>query len=421
MKDINQTPSGKQVFIWNLAGSISNSFLSVVTLMIVTRMLTSAETDIFSLGWSISQMMATIGTFQVRMYQATDVKGVFRFGQYLEFRIFTLLVMILCSIGYIFTKGYDSYKAAIILILCVMRAVEALEDVFEGYFQQKERLDLVGKAVTYRVIITLLVFIISLVSFHNLFLASVALLFGFTISFFLFNVRYSINVKSFDIYQKWNRGKYWVIKLVREVSPLFVNSFLIMMVINAPKLQIDQAIMQGVLNDGDQTIFNILFMPASVLTLIYIVFRPLLTKMAIEWNDGRKKEFLKIVVLMIGGLFGLAVIVLFIAWFLGIPVLSILYGIQLGDRKTELLVLIIGGFLYTFSNVFDNALIVMRKQYLLLISYLFSWIYVTVTANRFVSTFGLVGAALSYASSMGVFCLITIAIFLIVLNKFNRL
>ena len=419
MTDINQKPTGKQVFFWNLAGSVSNSFLSVVTLMIVTRMLTSTETDIFSLGWSISQMMATIGSFQVRMYQATDVKGVFKFGQYLEFRLFTLLLMIISSIGYVLTKGYDSYKAWIILILCLMRAVEALEDVFEGYFQQKERLDLVGKAVTYRVILTLTVFVISLLMFHNLFLASFALLAGFTISFILFNLRYALHVRTFNLYQRWNRGKYWVIKLVREVTPLFVNSFLIMLVINAPKLQIDHAITQGILKDGDQTIFNILFMPASVLTLVYIVFRPLLTKMAIEWNDGRKKQFIQIVLIMLGGLFAMSIVVLLAAWLLGIPVLSLLYGIELGNCKSELIVLIIGGFLYTFSSVFDNALIVMRKQYLLLISYLVSWVFINITVEGFVTSFGLMGASLSYTCAMAVFCLTTMLIFLINL-KINK-
>ena len=327
LRDINEKPTTKQVFFWNMAGSVANSFLSVVTLMIVTRMLTTLETDIFSLGWSISQMMATIGTFQVRMYQATDVRGVFRFGQYLEFRIFTLLIMIISSAGYVITKGYDSYKALIIIILCLFRAVEALADVYEGYFQQKERLDLAGKAVTYRVLITLLLFVISLLFFHNLFISSIALLLGFTVSFLVFNIRYSLTVKTFDIRAKWNRGTYWVIKLVREVTPLFVNSFLMMMIINAPKLQIDETISSGILKDGAQTVFSILFMPASVLTLIYIVFRPLLTKMAIEWNDGRRKQFLQIIFMMLGGLFAMSIVVLLAAWVLGIPVLSILYGI----------------------------------------------------------------------------------------------
>ena len=208
-----------------------------------------------------------------------------------------------------------------------------------------------------------------------------------------------------------------MIKLVREVTPLFVNSFLMMMIINAPKLQIDETISSGILKDGAQTVFSILFMPASVLTLIYIVFRPLLTKMAIEWNDGRRKQFLQIIFMMLGGLFAMSIVVLLAAWVLGIPVLSILYGIELGNCKTELIILIIGGFLYTFSNVFDNALIVMRKQYLLLISYLLSWIFVKLTVNALVSSMGLIGAAISYTLSMGVFCFINMLIFFVSYEK----
>ena len=192
-----------------------------------------------------------------------------------------------------------------------------------------------------------------------------------------------------------------------------------MLVINAPKLQIDHAITQGILKDGDQTIFNILFMPASVLTLVYIAFRPLLPKMAIEWNDGRKKQFIQIVLIMLGGLFAMSIVVLLAAWLLGIPVLSLLYGIELGNCKSELIVLIIGGFLYTFSSVFDNALIVMRKQYLLLISYLVSWVFINITVEGFVTSFGLMGASLSYTCAMAVFCLTTMLIFLINL-KINK-
>lgn len=38
------------------------------------------EADIFSIAWTISQLMATVGTFQIRVYQATDVQGTFLFG-----------------------------------------------------------------------------------------------------------------------------------------------------------------------------------------------------------------------------------------------------------------------------------------------------------------------------------------------------
>ena len=67
--------------------------------------------------------------------------------------------------------------------------------------------------------------------------------------------------------------------------------------------------------------------------------------------------------------------------------------------------------------MFDNALIVMRKQYLLLISYLLSWIFVKLTVNALVSSMGLIGAAISYTLSMGVFCFINMLIFFVSYEK----
>ena len=111
MKNINSTPTGKEIFVWNIVGSMASSLLSVVTLMLVTRMLSGEKADIFSIAWSISQLMATIGTFQIRTYQATDVTEVFKFGQYLWFRMISNVVMMLCSAGYVIVKHYSVYKA----------------------------------------------------------------------------------------------------------------------------------------------------------------------------------------------------------------------------------------------------------------------------------------------------------------------
>ena len=275
MRDINCKPNQNEVFIWNIMGSLFNSLLSVITLMVVTRMLQSDEADIFSIGWSISQIMATIGTYQIRMYQATDVTEKFKFGQYLIFRIFTLIVMIVCSVGYLLSKHYDIYKTIVIFIICLIRLVESLADVYEGYFQQKERLDLVGKAITYRIFLAIILFSASLMILRNLLISCLILLISYICSFIVFNVRYSLKVKAFDIKEKWTKNERWVWSLVKEGFPIFVNSFLMTAIINIPKIRIDYVIEQGRMESGMQTVFNILFMPASVLTLIYIVFRPL--------------------------------------------------------------------------------------------------------------------------------------------------
>ena len=418
MNKINTRPSERSIYIWNIAGSMTNAFMSMLILAIVTRILDNQETDIFSIAWSISQLMATIGTFQIRTYQATDVTEKYKFNQYFIFRCVTVFAMIFTSVLYIVGKKYSFYKSAIVLIICLFRAVDSLADVYEGFFQQKERLDLAGKALTYRIIAAMLCFSGTLIIFHDLLISSLSLLVAYCVCFFLFDIRYN---KSVDILKNRTRGqiknKGWLMGLLLEGFPLFVNAYLMMSINNEPKMVIDRAIEQKWMEAGTQTAFNILFMPASVLTLVYIVFRPLLTQMAIAWSKKEKKAFLQIIIKMLACLIAVACIILLGSAILGIPVLSLFYGIDLSKYKVHLLVVILGGCFCTLSYVFDNALVVIRKQYLLVTAYIITWVYVKAVSNLLIKKAGMLGAVSLYASSMFMFVCVTVVIFIVCLKR----
>lgn len=418
MNKINTRPSERSIYIWNIAGSMTNAFMSMLILAIVTRILDNQETDIFSIAWSISQLMATIGTFQIRTYQATDVTEKYKFNQYFIFRCVTVFAMIFTSILYIVGKKYSFYKSAIVLIICLFRAVDSLADVYEGFFQQKERLDLAGKALTYRIIAAMLCFSGTLIFFQDLLISSVSLLAAYCICFFIFDIRYN---RSVDILKNRTRGQIknngWLMGLLLEGFPLFVNAYLMMSINNEPKMVIDRAIEQKWMESGTQTAFNILFMPASVLTLVYIVFRPLLTQMAIAWSKKEKKVFLQIIIKMLACLIVVACIILLGSAILGIPVLSLFYGIDLSKYKVHLLVVILGGCFCTLSYVFDNALVVIRKQYLLVVAYIITWVYVKAVSNILIKKAGMLGAVSLYASSMFMFVCVTVVIFIVCLKR----
>lgn len=418
MNKINTRPSERSIYIWNIAGSMTNAFMSMLILAIVTRILDNQETDIFSIAWSISQLMATIGTFQIRTYQATDVTEKYKFNQYFIFRCVTVFAMIFTSILYIVGKKYSFYKSAIVLIICLFRAVDSLADVYEGFFQQKERLDLAGKALTYRIIEAMLCFSGTLIFFQDLLISSVSLLAAYCICFFIFDIRYN---RSVDILKNRTRGQIknngWLMGLLLEGFPLFVNAYLMMSINNEPKMVIDRAIEQKWMEAGTQTAFNILFMPASVLTLVYIVFRPLLTQMAIAWSKKEKKVFLQIIIKMLACLIVVACIILLGSAILGIPVLSLFYGIDLSKYKVHLLVVILGGCFCTLSYVFDNALVVIRKQYLLVVAYIITWVYVKAVSNLLIKKAGMLGAVSLYASSMFMFVCVTVVIFIVCLKR----
>lgn len=421
MKSISEKPTESSVYIWNIVASIANAGLSVIILAIATRILNNNDTDIFSIAWSISQLMATIGTYQIRTYQATDVEEKFNFSQYVIFRIITVGIMLLTSAIYIKTKGYASYKGTIVFILCLFRAVDAIADVYEGWFQQKERLDLAGKACTYRVIIALVCFGVSLITIQNMLIACIMLLISYIACFVLCDVRYCRIVPELQEKNNGGKKKGGAMKLAVEGFPLFVNAFLMMSISNAPKMALDTAISNQQIPVGVQTVFNILFMPASFLTLAYIVFRPLLTKMAIYWNENKIRHFLKIIALITGCLLVIAIILLAGCAVLGVPVLSILYAIDLKSYWGELLIIVAGGCFCTFSYVFDNALVVIRRQYMLVISYVISWLYIKLTVTAYVEKYGVLGAAISYTTCMLVFWGVTVLIFIFYVRKDGKM
>ena len=416
MRLITEKPSEKEIYIWNILGSLANAGLSVIILMVVTRTLDNQKADIFSIAWAISQLMATIGCYQIRVLQATDVEEKFTFRQYFEFRIVTIVAMMICSCIYVYIKHYTVYKAIIIIIICGYRAVDSLADVFEGWFQQKERLDLAGRALFIRVIIAIVGGGICLVVMHDLLALSLMLLFIYVVGLLLYDIRYYNKLKVLEK-QKEDQKNKWLQGLLVAGTPLFVNAYLLMDIMNTPKIVIDAAIMNGGLQNGSQTIFNILFMPASVLTLAYIVFRPLLTKMAIEWTMGRIKNFLKIIGSIMCCLLGMSILIIGGSVLLGIPVLSVLYAMDLTMYKKELLLIILGGCFCTFSYVLDNALVVIRRQYLLVCAYVVSWAYVKIFAHTFVGKWGIMGAAIVYTTSMLLFLATTLLIFIICLKK----
>ena len=413
-------PSAKSIYIWNILGSMSNALLSVLILMIVTRTLNNIYSDIFSLAWSISQLMATVGTFQVRMYQATDVNGKYDFKQYFLFRVFCLIIMIIFSCAYVVYLKYNFYKSLIIVLICIFKAIDCFADVYEGWFQQKERLDLSGKAQTARVIACLITMSFFAILTKDLLWICIGIILAYLLCFYIFDIRiykllFSVKRNEKSVYEKK-----WGIHLFISTLPLFINSFLAMSIINMPKMSIDLSISKGILVQGSQSIYNIIFMPASFLTLAYIVFRPLITKMAIYWEDMQYKKFIHTLIRIFGVLFVFCIPVVFICYWIGCPILSFLYGVNLSGNELNLIIIMIGGCLYTFSCILDNALIVIRKQYTLIISYVATFLVCKLLSNYLVFIRGLNGAALTYFISMSVFFGTMIIIFVLGYNQQKR-
>ena len=403
--------SQREIYGWNIFGSLCNAFVSVILMMIITRITGEKDGGIFALAFAAAQLMFTIGGFEMRVYQSTDVNEVFKFKHYLASRIITCSIMLIATFIYTFSKGWTGTTAIIVILMSFYKLIEALSDVFQGLFQQHERLDLAGKSLALRVITSIIVFTITLYLFKNLSLAS---LFSVIVSIICF-ITYDLSQAKKFIKLEVNFDIDILKKLLITCLPLFITAFLIMSVYNSPKLAIDKF-----LNYETQAYFNILFMPASVINLLNIVFRPLLTTMAMHWNNNNIKKFLSIITFIISSLIGLTFVTIIGGYFLGLPILSIMYGCDLSPYRKELIIILTGGGFCALSNILSNIITIMRQQQKLVYAYIITWASSFIISNRLVESYGIYGASISYLILMIIFFLLILSLFFISLSTSKK-
>ena len=418
---MNNTPSQKSIYIWNLLGNLAAAAVSVLYLLIVSRMQTSEVADQFSLATSIGNLWIIIGQFQVRNYQATDVKSSHPFSAYYFTRLLTVTMMVISLFPYLWTINYDFTNNSVMIItwIIVYRVADAFSDLFQGYFQQHGRLDIAGKAMVYRYALSVLILLFGLLLSHSMVLTLLALaLFNL---FFVFSYDYA-HFKLFDKLSFRNSFSRNTIdesfKIIRVCFSLFIYGFLLTLVFNEAKLSISGAYAKGIVEAGAQRDYNILFMPVFFMSLCILVVRPLITQMAELWQRKKfqvfYKMFLKILLLTLS----IGIVITFLTYLIGVNVLSLIFGLDLLKYKLELTILVLSGVLYSFSIILENILIIMRKHYYLLSVYILMFIVTKMITTELVNKYQIMGASISFCIAMIVYAIGSLTIFSII--KFRR-
>ena len=161
--------------VWNLVSSIEYSLQSAVLMLIVTRVGGLYDAGVFTIAYTVTQMMATIGSYGMRSFQVSDIKKEYSFGSYLSSRLISILAMIVICMSYSFYQGYDGSKLFVMAMLCCYRIVDDLEDVFHGEMQKSMRLDVASKIMAVRIFIATAAFGISYIVTKSLTVSSVVL------------------------------------------------------------------------------------------------------------------------------------------------------------------------------------------------------------------------------------------------------
>lgn len=391
-----EAKSGQQAetgnFIWNAVGGMLNAGQSVFLLIIITRICGLETAGIFSIAFATGNLFMYVGNYGVRNYQVSDQAGEYAFADYLWHRVLTICIMLAAAVGYslwsMYSGSYSLYKAACVFAMCVLKAVDCAEEVFEGRYQQRGRLDLAGKLVTIRLLVSIGGMMLILAVTGDLLKATVAAV--------LLAIAASAAVilccRDTAACEKAPFRAEKVGGLLKACFPVFAANFLSFYLINEPKYAIDAA-----MDETAQACYNFIAMPVFVIQLLNMfLYQPMLLRMTVCWERQNKKEFLGYFYKLSAALLAVAVPVLLAAWLLGIPVLSWLYATDLTSYRVDLLLILLGGVFLAFNGFYCAVLTITRQQNTIPFVYLAGAVISFVLTPVMVQGSGIRGAVVSF-------------------------
>ena len=399
----------RENFVWNTVGSIFESALNFILLIVVNRTAGETAGGLYTLAFSHAQLMYYLGTLEVRPLHSTDVRQKYSFADYFSLRTLSCIFMMAVCLIYVLAVDGDGLKKRVMMYVCIYKMLDAFHDLFACLFQQRDRIAFAGQVSTVKVILGLGVFIACLVGTGSLELACLAMA-GVSLAVLLtFNLSRWRVFPDAAIRFRFRHAP----EIAKASFPLFVSVFVMLYISNAPKYAIDEFC-----SDVVQNRYSILFMPAFAINLFsQFLIRPLLTTMARIWNDGDYPRFRKQIVWMICGLAGVTLLGVGGAWLLGIPILQLLYHVDLTEERTVLLFVMIYGGLNALNIFLYDMIAVTRNQTKLMVAYLIAAAVVFLLASPLVRSSGMYGAIWSSMTALGTLDLLLLGILFWVLKK----
>lgn len=398
-------------FFWNVIGTTISSFNSLFFLIIATRINGVNDAGIFTFAFSLACLFYTLGVYSGRTYQVTENNPKLSDSDYFYSKFITCLLALLISFIYCIIRSYSFYKVIIIMSLVLFKICESISESIFAVFQKDEKLYMVGKSLFLKAIFGLVIFTIIDYFTKNLIISCISI---FIVNF-IFIIFYDIkNLKSVKFkFDKFNKEN--TILLLKKGFYSFGFMFLTLYVINTSKYVID-----FLSTNEFQTIFGIISMPATILILFaqYLI-QPFLTQLKLLLKTNLNK-FITLIIKLTFALLVFGILVIVLVYFFGIPVLELMYNLNLKKYLLSLIIIIIGAIVYASSVIFSTALTTMRSTFSQFCIYLVTSIFASILSFILIKKYSIIGACYSYSLSMLIMLMLYIIVFIYKIRDVRR-
>ena len=390
-------------FIWNIIGLTLYSFVSLLSLIIVKYINGIDEAGIFTYAFSITTLFFYISLYYNRAFQIANYNNKNNFNHYFTTRIFTSILSLIFVVIFSIVSGFSFYKITIIFFLMLFRIIDAISDCFYGYLQEHDKLYQVGISYFLKSLFGIILFLLVDYLMKNVSISLITLIITNILFFVLYDLRCYKKITKNKIKFDFSNSK----AILKESTPIFIFSFLAMYLANCQKYVITYFSKNEL-----QTIFGILIMPATMLSLIgnYLIhpFINILNKYRIS---KKYNEFNELTLKILLALFVFGILAFIGTYLVGIKILNVIYQINLDKYKSNLLMIIIAAILYSATMIISGVLTLINVNKSQTYIYFVCSIISTISCYFFIKKDIINGSTISYLLTSVVILLMFILLY----------
>lgn len=145
-----------------------------------------------------------------------------------------------------------------------------------------------------------------------------------------------------------------------------------------------------------QTYYNIIYLPVFTINLASVfIIKPMFKIFGEYWNNKNVERLNQIILRMILLIVCITIALELVCMFIGIPILNLIYGVDLNIYKVDLLILVISGCFYAISVLMLNILTTMRRQKIATVIFFIISVITLIICNIMVKELQMRGASIS--------------------------
>lgn len=398
METRSPTPSIRRNFSWTLWGNIVFAFGQWVVLAIVSKLGSETELGRLSLALAVTTPVFTFFRLQLRPVIASDVEQAHSLGTYAGLRMLSVGLAVVAS-GVIGYAIFRPDQAAIILLMAGAKAVDSICDVYYGLAQQRERLDIVGRSMSIRGIMTGLFVYLAYSSTGSLAVAVIAMGFAWALPFVLLDL---IRLRTLDSSDPGSGARIllrptmdWssIRALAWRAAPLGAVMMLISLQVQVPRYFVEHHLGEAMLGVFAAISYGVVA-GMSVTTAISQATIPRLARLHL---DGRWREFTRLVLqsqyIALGFGFGSVIV----AALLGDHVLRLLYTQSYAAYQQQFVMVMAVGAVMFVAGLLGAPVTAMGRFRIQMWIHLFAAVIILGTSSYLVPRSGIEGAIIASA------------------------